>query len=213
MIIKANEIEKYMQLHNVDKVPVDVVNTDIPENKELRQGVRHLAKRLIITSARLGNFYNNNGYGRRNDGPEAVRLHYVMYNSFKKSQCYVPPEWEFDVLVGEVGEKVLAEFADHSGNLEQKFRDAFAKYNPEIQEKINAASDLLKAAEKISEDHGIPFYPNAGIVGGMAHGYFPQSFDAIFGDLKEQDSDLVNELTGVYQYEDYTGWQSSANSC
>ncbi len=211
MIISANEIEKYMQIHNVDKIPVEVVNTDLPESKELRQGVRKLAKRLVITGAKTGRF-GGNRYNKT-PGIDAVHVNYMIYNSFKKSQCYLPPHWELDVLTGEIGQKVLTELADHSGNLEQKFRDTYAKYNPEIQEKVAEAAKLLKEAEKISEEHGIPFYPNVNLIDGMAQGYYPQSCDAIFGDLNEEDSDIITELTGVYRYNDSDGWQSSAGSC
>jgi len=208
MIIKANELRKYMELHNVDKIPVEVVNTEIPECKELRQGARKLAKRLIIISAQNR---STPGYGKKSP-LEATYIHYVMYNSFKKSKCFIPPDWELEVLTGEVGEKILKEYADHGGNLEQKFRDAFAKHNPEIQAKIDQAAALLKEAEQISEKYGVPFYPNADIVDGLAKGYYPESCDTIFGELLEE-SDVVNDLTGVYKYGDYSGWQTSSGSC
>ena len=203
MIIRASEIDKYMQIHNVDKIPVEVVNTSLPECKELNQSARTLAKRLVITGAQ----------SRSRRGLEAVRISYVMYNSFKKSQCFIPAEWELEVLTGDLGSRILAEFADHGSNLEQKFRDTFAKYNPEIQEKVTEAAELLKQAVEISEQHGLPFYPQASIVDGLAQGYFPKSFDAFFSELMQEDSDIVNELTGVYQYEEQTGWQSSAGTC
>jgi len=207
MIIKANEIVKYMEMHNVDKVPVEVVNTDVPESKELGQGIRHLAKRLIITGAFARRFD-----GRRNEGAEAVRISYVMYNSFKKSQCYVPPQWEFDVLAGEVGTKILKEFAEHGGNLEQVFRNTFAEHNPEIQAKLAEAAKLIKDAENIAEEHGIPFSPEANIMQGMPTGYVPESFESIFGELKQEDSEVIYELTHTYNHE-YTGWQNSSTSC
>ena len=204
MIIKASEIQKYMEMHNVDKVPVEVVNTEVPECKELNQGARHLAKRLIVTGVRVGKF----GGGYKRAGLDAVRTSYVMYNSFKKSQCYLPPEWELDVLVGDLGTKMLKEFVEHGGNLEQKFREVHAKYNPQIKEKMEAAAKLIAEAEQISEEHGLPFSTNL-----MSDtGYVPDSFEAIFGDLKNEDSDIIYELTHTYNHE-YTGWQNSSTSC
>lgn len=210
MKIKANEITKYLELHGVDKIPVEVVTTEIPECKELRQGKRSLAKRLIVTSARSGKF-GGYGYGpNKKEGLDAVRLKYVMYNSFKKSECYVPPEWEFDVLTDEKGQKILSEYADHGNNLEKKFREAYAKYNPEIQAKMNEAGKLIAEAEKISEEHGIPFSTNL-----MSDtGYMPASFESIYSELLQDDesSEAIHELTGMYNTE-YTGWQNSSTSC
>lgn len=216
MILKAKEISKYMEIHSVDKVPVEVINTELPESKELRQSARKLAKRLVITHARTGNFgggYFDANTKKRAPGVEAVSMKYMMYNSFKKSECYLPAEWELEVLAGEVGEKILVELADHSGNLEQKFRDVYTKHIGSIQEKVSAAAKLLKEAEKLSEEHGIPFNNKESLVDGSCQGYFPHSFDSIFGELMNEDSDVVNELTGVYQYDGNTGWQSSAGTC
>jgi hypothetical protein len=210
MIIKANEIRKYMEIHSVDKIPVEVVNVELPENKELRQGARHFAKRLVITNAHAG----QHGSFHKHKGIEAVRLNYVIYNSFRKSECFVPVEWEFEVLAGDLGQKILDEFADHGGNLEKKFREAFEKINPEIQEKVAAASKLLKEAEKLSEQHGLPFRPKGNLLDGSCHGYFPASFSSIYGDLLEENPDLVDDVTGVYRYEENgDGWQSSAGTC
>ena len=76
---------------------------------------------------------------------------------------------------------------------------------------------MLEEAEKLSEEHGIPFYPEKSIINGMAQGYMPQSFDSIYGELVNDDetSDMVSELTGVYKHntDDYSGWQSSSNNC
>ena len=72
MIIKANELSKYMEMHSVDKVPVEVVVTDVPECKELHQNKRTLAKRLIITNSHSGKFGGN--YANK----DAVRVSYVM---------------------------------------------------------------------------------------------------------------------------------------
>lgn len=214
MIIKANELKKYMEMHNVDRVPVEVTVTAVPECKELGQTARTLAKRLIVTAARNG-IFGGVGYGKnKKDGIEAVNLSYVMYNSFKKSKCYLPPEWEMTVLTGDAGEKILKEYADHGGNLEQKFRDTFAKYNPEIQEKLDAATKLVQEAEAIAEEHGIPFSPNADLVGGMVQAYVPESYESIFSELKNADdgAEVVGELTGVY-YNEYAGWQNSSSNC
>lgn len=211
MIIKANEINKYFEIHGVDKIPVEVVNTEVPECKELRQGARKLAKRLIITGAHTNQFGGR--YGQK--AIEAVRINYSMYNSFKKSQCLIPPDWEIDVLTNDLGVKMITEYNEHGGNLEQKFRDAFAKHNPEIQAKLEEAAKLISEAEKLSEDHGIPFQsPTGGLLDGSCHGYFPASFNSIYGDLLEESPDLVDQLTGVYRYEENgDGWQSSAGTC
>lgn len=209
MIIKANELTKYMQMHGIDKVPVEVVNTDLPECKELRQGARHLAKKLIILDAQVSKFGGNPYAKPKNYGIDAVRVNYVMYNSFKKSQCYLPVDWELDVLTGDAGEKVLKEYAEHSGNLEQKFRDAFNTYHPQIQEKLEAAAKLIDEAEKISEDNGIPFSSHLM----SSTGYVPGSFDSMYQELMEEgDADVVHELTGMYNTE-YTGWQTSSTNC
>lgn len=217
MIIKANELPKYMEMHNVDKIPVEVVTTEVPECKELRQGKRTLAKRLVITTAEVGKFGSYIGSDGKYKKMDAVRIHYAMYNSFKKSQCYLPPEWELEVLTGDLGSKMINELEEHGGNLEKKFREAFAKYNPEIREKVDTAAKLLREAEKLSEEHGIPFKsPKGGLLDSSCNGYFPQSFDSIYGDLLNENPDIVDDVTGVYRYDsEYggSGWQSSHGTC
>lgn len=132
MLIKAGEFKKYLVMHDADKIPVGVVNTEVPACKELNQ--------------------------------------------------------------------------KHGGNLEQKFRDAVAKHNPEIQERLRKASKLLAEAEQIAEEHGIPFSPEPIICDGMVLGFVPQSFDSIYGELRNENPDLISKLTGVYISE-YSGWQ------
>ena len=203
MIIKASEIKKYMELHNVDKVPVEVVNTEVPAFKPLRQSARTLAKRLVVTAAHPGNF----GYGR--DKVESVQISYAMYNSFKKSRCYISPDFEVDVLTGADGQKILNEFAEHGNGLEKKFRETFAEIHPQIQAKIKAAAQLVNEAEELSEKHGIPFRPQTAVAG-HAMSYIPDSFEAIYGDLKQDDDvySAITDLTGAYG-DEYSGWQSS----
>lgn len=211
MIIRADEVQKFLTMHNINKVPVEVINVELAGIKEVNQGPRSFAKKIIITNVEIG-MYGGVPW-KKIAGIECAKIYYIIYNSFKKSSCYVPIDYQFNILVGDAGNKILTEYANHSGNLEQKFRDACNKYNPEIQEKVELACKLLKEAENISEEYGVPFNNNHTLLGGLAKGYFPQSFDAIFGELRKDDEEIIYNLTNVYQFEDQIGWQSSAGTC
>lgn len=88
-------------------------------------------------------------------------------------------------------------------DLEKEFKVTAEKVTEEINQKLNLASNYLSEAVRLSEKHGIPFDTNISFLG---QSYTPKSFDSKYADV---DSELVEELTGVYDME-YDGWLHSA---
>ncbi len=198
MNLNAKELVAYINEHDADdRFVVEVVDVNVPvvENGVYnKQKPRVLAKRLIILSAYDG----ANSY--------KPRIYYSMYNSFKNSNCYVPDDFMFILLQGAESQAILDEYDEHVHGLEKDFRDAFNNVHADIEAKVNEASKLMKEAEELSKQSGVPFRPSKE-VGGFALSYMPASFQEKFGDT-ELVSQLAQELTGAYGGS-YEGWQTS----
>lgn len=87
--------------------------------------------------------------------------------------------------------------------MERDFRRAYFSTIDLIEEKLNAASDLISEAVKISEKAGVPFRAH---VSPISNSYCPRSKDDKFPEL---DQDFVNSVTDTYDNE-YGGWRHSA---
>lgn len=194
MLIRANEIEKYMQLHDVEKVPLEAVVVDIPDVNYQKKAKLH-TKRIVV-------FRVDERRSYRSEAP----IIYLEYNDaeHKRRKVAVPSTFEFNVVTGQDGQKMLNELAQYESSLEGTFRQTVAKYTPEIQAKLNAAAELIKEAENIANEHSVPFRPESTIAG-FKMSYIPKSFNEAFGNL---DEDLVYELTHA-SGNDYSGWQTS----
>lgn len=196
MIIRANEIEKYMELHGVEKVPLEAVEVNVP--KIGYQKAKALStKRLVVFEA-----YNSKGYGKE---PASTRL---SYNDAEHRRCKmsVPADFEFSIVAGAEGQKMLDDLIEYESGLESKFRKVVEKHNPAIQEKLKAAAALIAEAEGIAEKHGVPFRPDSSITD-FSMSYFPENFATMFGNL---DRDLVYDLTDASSSgEGYAGWMHS----
>lgn len=96
---------------------------------------------------------------------------------------------------------------DELSDLEKQFQQVNETVGKEIKEKLSAASKLVREAEKLSEQHGLPF--RAG-VSPLSQSYVPESFRSKWPDL---DRDFAVDETGAwseYGYDDYGGWAHSA---
>lgn len=196
MNVTIKELAAYIKEHNLERVAVDVVDVNVPniDNKYNKQKPRILAKRLIILST---DQYGNNPY----------RIHYAMYNSFKRSNCILPNDFSFVILHGDESQAVFDEYDAHIQGLEKSFREAYDLVHLDIQTKVAEAAKLLKEAEELSNNSGVPFRPQKSI-GGFAVSYMPASFKEKFGD-DEIIQDLAADLTGAYGGREYEGWQQS----
>jgi hypothetical protein len=192
--MKANELKSYMELNGLDRVVVEVVDTNVPAMKY--QKAKKLAQKLIIRSV-------NDTYATENT---TIYIEYSIYNSFKKSGCYVPLNFELTILDGEVGQKILEEYDNGVGGLEKEFTNVFNTHKNEINAKLAEAGKYLEEAEQLAEKYGIPFYSNISFLG---QSYYPASYGKKF---KELDRDFVSELTNAYpgEYGDNVGWEHSA---
>lgn len=88
--------------------------------------------------------------------------------------------------------------------LEQDFSDLYEKISPQIQEKMTAAAKLIDEAQKLSEEHGIPFRPETHIMW-CRPSYIPRSLKEKFPEL---DSDFISDATDAWGGR-YPGWQYS----
>lgn len=194
MLIRANEIQKYMTIHGVEQIPLEAVEMNIP--KLGYQKAKGLPTNcLVVFRARISRPY----------GSEVATVHLEYSDAnHKRGKINVPETFEFNVVTGDAGQKMLNDLAGYEGGLEAKFRQTVDKYNPEIQTKLAAAVELIEQAENIANEHGIPFRPNMSITG-FSMSYIPENFNALFGSL---DSDLVYDATNA-SGQDYAGWQTS----
>lgn len=87
--------------------------------------------------------------------------------------------------------------------LERKFRIEANTVMKLINKQLDIASAALNEAEKLSNEHGIPF--NSGI-SPLCQSFFPRSFDEKFEGL---DVELVYDITEANQGYD-SGWEHSA---
>src|SRR5271166_1531069 len=105
MLIRANEIKQYMELHGVKSVPLEAVCVDVPamgyRQKELR-----LSKSIIVSGIYHSKAYNNK--------PASVRLTYHDAEQ-KKFTHDVPEGFEFEVVTGDAGQKMLNDLAEYEG--------------------------------------------------------------------------------------------------
>lgn len=192
MRVDVAGLRDYMQQRNLDIVVVDVVDVNVP--KLNWQKAKTLAKRLVITGI------NTNAAGGS--------IKYAMYNSFKESSSYLPPNFEFDILPAEIQEGIITEYNGYKSGLEDAFREAFEENNPLIQAKLNEALAAIDEAKKIANDSGIPFKFNPN--DGVESTYTPPSMRQKFGTLLKE-SEVIADLTEVYD-EGYDGWNGAWNS-
>lgn len=100
---------------------------------------------------------------------------------------------------------------NEKSELEQEFEALCASdASKQIDAKLDEARKALREAVELSEKHSIPF--SAGI-SFLRNGYVPKSFTN--SKFKELDSDLLSEITGVYDSYgegtfEYGGWIHSA---
>lgn len=87
--------------------------------------------------------------------------------------------------------------------LERTFRTVAGPVMAQINAKLDEANAALSEAEKIADEHGIPFY--AGI-SPLSQGYTPESFQEKYGEV---DNDIVSDVTGCGDNSD-AGWKHSA---
>lgn len=191
--LKAYELKKYMDDNHLDRIVVDVIDNVVPPIPGLNQGQRTLANRLLITNEYI------------NARDRSIFISYLMYNSFKKSKCHVPFDFEFIVCSQQQTEKVLAEYDEQVGGLEQLFRDTYQVVNAQIQEKLSQATELINQAQNLSEQNGVPF--NAGGLPSVIS-YIPDSLQEKFGEL---DRGTINDISDTYG--EYAGWQTSSSDC
>ncbi len=202
MNVNANELNTHMNNHDLKKIAVEVVDVNVPKIDPpkggwVNQPPRVMAKRIIVLSIQPGN----------NTRPP--KLYYAMYNSFNKGSGYVPNDFMFNVLVGAEQNDIINEYEEHLAGLEKAFRDAFNLVHEDIQLKLDAAHQLIKEAESLSNEHGVPFSPRAELFPCEAT-YVPNTFTKKFGNTPEVYA-VMNELTGVNDAGS-TGWDGAWNN-
>lgn len=94
--------------------------------------------------------------------------------------------------------------APRDDEYQRAFRVATLKAHELIGEKLQEAMSLLSDAEKISEEHGVPFRSNISF---LSQSYTPQSMKAKHANV---DTDFMRDLTGAYNEYGYEGWEHSA---
>ncbi len=203
MSVNVKELHEHMAGNGFGPVVVEVVDVNVPAfNKGYnKRKPRVLAKRLVIIQSTPGNQY------------ASASIEYAMYNSFKKSDCYVPDDFQFEILTDAVQTLILGEYKEHKDGLEKDFRDAFDNVHGEIQTKLNAATELLKEARKLSEDNGVPFMmPKDLSPCAPDAGYLPISFAEKYD--AEVMMELATELTGIDEgANEGWNWYNSDESC
>lgn len=104
------------------------------------------------------------------------------------------------------GESVIEkvyELSKLDSELERDFRKSAQLILLEIRKHIDNASKSISLAEKISEEHGIPFSSSASPLG---QDYIPESLATKYPDIS---CDVIESVTGVSPY-DYSGWRHSS---
>jgi hypothetical protein len=86
--------------------------------------------------------------------------------------------------------------------MERSFRLAVSDAHKRIDEKLDEAWTAIRAAVKISEETGIPFYAG---VSPLGQSYIPNSLSEKF---PEVDREFYSEIAGASG--EYEGWQHSA---
>lgn len=132
---------------------------------------------------------------------------------------YLLTEEEANVKEAELqaaADKLLAEAAkanEAREQLEREWTETFHKVHPEIQAKLEQASNLIKEAVALSEAHGIPFRPEKAVLG-FRMSYIPRSLKEKLPPTVEDGwdddwYDFWTSLTGAHGGGEYDGWQSS----
>jgi hypothetical protein len=198
MIIRADEIMKYMEMHGVDKVPLEAVSLDVPALVH-RKARKLSSSRMIVTG-----IYISPAYGK---APSIANVKYTDAEHMRY-QHVIPATFEFNVVAAEEGQKMLDGLVEYNRSLESRFRKVVDEHNSSIQEKLKAAAELIEQAENLSEKYAIPFRPDVSITG-FSMSYIPESFKKIFSNL---DLDIVRDITRAYSplgHDAFAGWQQS----
>lgn len=87
---------------------------------------------------------------------------------------------------------------------QRAFRVAAAKAQELIDEKLHEAMTLLSDAEKIAEEHGVPFRSSISF---LSQSYSPRSMKTKHAKV---DVDFMRGLTGAYNEFGREGWEHSA---
>lgn len=197
MMIRANEIKQYMELHGVKSVPLEAVSLDIPALGYFK--ARKLtSNRVIVTKV-----YMTKSIGNDRVQVDVARLTYTDAEHLL-FETPVPAAFEFNTIPAEAGQKMLNDLVEHNNSLESRFRKVVDQYTPTIQDKLAAAAGLIEEAEELADKHGLPFRPKYSITG-FCMSYMPKTFKQMFSTVN---SNLVYELTHASGNE-YDGWQSS----
>lgn len=99
-------------------------------------------------------------------------------------------------------ETVAAGFiSKEDSDLEKQFRAKAKEISGLIDAKLDEALLALNEAERLSDEHGIPFYGEVSLLG---QPYVPSSFKSKWENV---DPEVVGSETGVYS--DGSGWQHS----
>lgn len=197
MDIKAEEIDQYRKLHGVERVPLEAKTVKVP--KIGYRNAKNLTSKRIVA---FGEIYTGVPYNKN----EKSITHFNYFDAeFKRHELSVPADFEFSIVEGEDGQKMVSDVVEFEGGLEKKFRKLFDKHNPAIQAKLAQANKLIEEAESIADKHGIPFCPEEGITG-FSMSYIPENFSTLFGAM---DRELVYDITNASYSGDYPGWQTS----
>lgn len=82
---------------------------------------------------------------------------------------------------------------DADSELAKEFEEHCKKIQELIRAKVSAAGDLLREAESLADEHGVPFRSGVSFIGNH---YIPAGFeDTKWGKLNH---DTVNEIAGVW---------------
>lgn len=91
------------------------------------------------------------------------------------------------------------EESEETSELIEKYRETCSKHIPQIEECMRIAEAAVRDAERIAEEHGIPF---RGQVSRLRQTYTPAN-------LPDLDRDTIGELAGAWAESYSTGWQNS----
>lgn len=87
--------------------------------------------------------------------------------------------------------------------LEKKFRENYPIVQAQIQEQIKTAQKFLAQAEKLADEHGIPFYSR---ISPLGQRYYPPSGEK----LMDLGGDFREEFELYPQDDAWYGWEHSA---
>lgn len=87
-------------------------------------------------------------------------------------------------------------------SIQREFRNTAIRVTALINEKLKVASEALREAVQLSEEHGIPFHS---YISFLSQSYSPGNTKDKFPGV---DSEFIEEFTNSYN--EYDGWQHSA---